>query len=79
MAKYKLTELKKARGSIPDLTQQTDLHRVSLRKLACKAVCDVKSAIYIVPFELGFEYILHKRSTFGKTENEKKKIEMNTV
>ena len=35
----------KGHESIPGLMSQTDLHRISLCKHACKEVCDVKQGV----------------------------------
>ena len=42
-------------GSIPDMTSQTDLHRITLCKQAFKVDCDLESAIDPLPFWLGRE------------------------
>ena len=37
-------------GSIPDMTSQTDLHRITLCKNASKVDCDLESGIDPLPF-----------------------------
>ena len=40
----------KGSGSIPDLTSQTDLHSLTLSKLACKVDCEINSGRDPLPF-----------------------------
>ena len=42
-------------GSIPELTSQTDLHSLTISKLACKVDCEIKSGRDPLPFWLGRE------------------------
>ena len=42
---YSHDRASKGHGSIPCLMSQTDLHRISLCKHACKEVCDVKQGV----------------------------------
>ena len=45
----------KGSESIPDLTSQTDLHSLTLSKLACKGDCEIKSGRDSLPVWLGRE------------------------